>query len=99
MDSQDINPFHVGDEVVFAPDDRTIGWIWPSLDSLRIHPGDYGIVTEVLDDLIFIEDGRGGISWHCWKVASLDNISEVQARWKDLESRELRRRDKYHIAT
>lgn len=61
------NPFKVGDKVMFAPDERTIGWTYPSFDRLRIHPGDVGIVTRIVGDIILIDDERGGFSWHCFK--------------------------------
>ena len=61
------NPFKIGDRVVFDPDERTIGWTYSSFDRLRIHPGDVGIVTKIVDDLIFIDDNRGGFAWDCFK--------------------------------
>jgi hypothetical protein len=64
------NPFQLGDFVVFAPDDRTIGWTWSSFDRLRIHPGDKGIVSRIQGDLIFLDDGRGGFDFECFKPAS-----------------------------
>jgi hypothetical protein len=64
------NPFKIGDRVVFDPDHRTIGWTYSSFDLLRIHPGNAGIVTRIVDDLIFIDDNRGGVSWECFKRAT-----------------------------
>jgi hypothetical protein len=62
------NPFKIGDRVVFAPDERTIGWCWSSFDRLRIHPGDEGVVTKILqDNCIYIDDDRGGFHWQCFK--------------------------------
>jgi small-conductance mechanosensitive channel len=61
------NPFKVGDTVEFAPDERTIGWTWSSFDRLRIHPGDKGIVTKIVGRCIFIDDGRGGFDWECFR--------------------------------
>lgn len=61
------NPFKIGDKVVFDPDRRTIGLTYSSFDRLRIHPGDAGTVTKIVDGAIFIEDGRGGLSWPCFK--------------------------------
>ena len=64
------NPFKIGDKVAFAPDERTIGWTWSSFDRLRIHPGDMGVVTQIVDDAIFRDDGRGGFSWESFKLAA-----------------------------
>jgi hypothetical protein len=64
------NPFKIGDRVVFAPDERAIGWSWSSFDRLRIHPGDEGVVTKILqDNYIYIDDDRGGFHWQCFKFA------------------------------
>lgn len=75
------NPFHVGDEVVFAPDERTTGWIYPSFDSMRIHPGDIGTVSKIVRDAIYIDDNRGGISWQCFKKADETIAREQRERW------------------
>jgi hypothetical protein len=63
------NPFKIGDRVVFDPDARTIGWTYSSFDRLRIYPGDVGIVTRIVDDMILMDDGRGGFAWECFKKA------------------------------
>jgi hypothetical protein len=63
------NPFKIGDRVIFDPDARTIGWTWSSFDRLRIHPGDVGLVTKIVDDCIAIDDDRGGFHWECFKRA------------------------------
>jgi hypothetical protein len=64
------NPFKIGDRVVFDPDARTIGWTYSSFDRLRIHPGDVGTVTKIVDDMILIDDDRGGFAWECFKKVS-----------------------------
>jgi hypothetical protein len=61
------NPFKIGDRVVFAPDERTVGWTYSTFDRLRIHPGDEGTVTRIVDDMIFIDDDRAGFAWECFK--------------------------------
>jgi len=63
------NPFKIGDRVIFDPDKRTIGWTYSSFDMLRIHPGDIGTVTKIVDDMILIDDNRGGFAWQCFKKA------------------------------
>jgi hypothetical protein len=63
------NPFKIGDKVVFSPDARTVGWTWSSFDRLRIQPGDLGTVTKIVIDMLFIDDGRGGFSWECFRPA------------------------------
>jgi hypothetical protein len=77
-----LNPFSVGDRVTFAPDDHTIGWTYPSFDELRIHPGDTGAVTRIVNDLIYIDDDRGGFSWYCWKNADQTLAEEARKRWE-----------------
>lgn len=54
------NPFKVGDKVKFDPDERTIGWTYSSFDRLRIHPGDIGMITRIVGDIVIIDDDRGG---------------------------------------
>ncbi len=61
------NPFKLGDKVIFSPDARAIGWTYSSFDRLRIQPGDVGVVTKIDEDVVFIDDGRGGFSWECFK--------------------------------
>ena len=63
------NPFRVGDRVVFAPDAHTAGWIWSSYPSMRIWPGDVGVVTRIDRDIIWVDGDRGGIAWQTWKRA------------------------------
>jgi hypothetical protein len=31
--------------------------------------GDVGIVTKIVDDMILMDDGRGGFAWECFKKA------------------------------
>jgi ATP-dependent exoDNAse (exonuclease V) alpha subunit len=63
------NPFKIGDKVVFTPDEHAIGWTWSSFDRLRLKPGDIGVVTKIVEDALYIDDGRGGFSWECFKPA------------------------------
>jgi hypothetical protein len=63
------NPFKIGDQVVFDPDERTIGWTWSSFDRLRIHPGSVGTVTKIVDGAIYTEDSCGGFAWQCFRAA------------------------------
>jgi hypothetical protein len=65
---QDINPFKVGDEVIFDPDQRAMGWSWSSFDRVRLKPGDSGIVTRIDDGMyLYLDDGRGGFHWQTFK--------------------------------
>jgi hypothetical protein len=64
------NPFRIGDEVVFSPTAHDVGWSWPTFKRLLIKPGDSGIVTEIAGDIIYIDDGRGGIHWRAFKRAT-----------------------------
>jgi hypothetical protein len=64
-------PFKIGDRVVFSPDERTIGWSWATFDRVRLKPGDVGVVTEIKDGVyLYLDDGRGGFHWECFKAAT-----------------------------
>lgn len=63
------NPFKIGDKVIFSPSEHDIGWTWSSFDRLRIHPGDVGFITKMVNDIIYIDDERGGFYWECFKPA------------------------------
>ena len=40
--------------------------MWPTLDRIRLQPGDQGVVTRIeADDFVYIEDGKGGLHWQC----------------------------------
>ncbi len=70
-DMQTINPFHIGDFVMFVPDDRTVGSAWSSFDRLRLKPGDTGTVTRIDQDIyLYLDDDRGGFHWECFKKAA-----------------------------
>jgi len=65
-----MNPFKIGDEVVFAPDERTVGWRWVTFERVRLKPGDVGIISRIeREDYVFLDDGRGGFHWECFKRA------------------------------
>lgn len=67
-EQQKVNPFKIGDQVTFAPDDHTVGWSWSSFDRLRLHPGDTGIITRISkEDYLYLDDDRGGFHWECFK--------------------------------
>jgi hypothetical protein len=67
-DTQTTNPFHIGEHVTFAPDDRTVGWAWSSFDRLRLQPGDSGTVTRIDQGVyLYLDDDRGGFHWECFK--------------------------------
>jgi len=44
---QNKNPFKIGDQVVFVPDEHAVGWDWPTFDRVRLRPGDIGAVTRI----------------------------------------------------
>lgn len=70
-DTQTMNPFHIGERVTFAPDDRTVGWAWSSFDRLRLQPGDTGTVTRIDQGVyLYLDDDRGGFHWECFKKAA-----------------------------
>lgn len=65
-----MNPFKIGDEVVFAPDERTVGWAWATFERINLKPGGVGIISRIeREDYVFLEDGRGGFHWECFKRA------------------------------
>ena len=67
-EKQTTSPFKVGDRVVFAPDERTIGWSWPTFERVRLKPGDTGIVTRIEKEMyLYLDDDRGGFHWECFK--------------------------------
>ena len=70
-DAQTMNPFHIGERVTFAPDDRTVGWAWSSFDRLKLQPGDTGTVTRIDQGVyLYLDDDRGGFHWECFKKAA-----------------------------
>ena len=70
-DTAVMNPFHIGERVTFAPDDRTVGWAWSSFDRLRLQPGDTGTVTRIDQGVyLYLDDDRGGFHWECFKKAA-----------------------------
>ncbi len=70
-DEQKVNPFKIGDRVIFAPNEHTVGWSWSSFDRLRLKPGDSGIVTRIDKGMyLYLDDGRGGFHWESFKPTS-----------------------------
>lgn len=68
--SQVTNPFKLGDRVVFSPDDRTVGWIWPTFERVHLKPGDVGTVTRIeKENYLYLDKDRGGFHWQCFKKA------------------------------
>jgi hypothetical protein len=61
-------PFDIGDEVLFAPDERARGWSSPIFDRLHLRPGDTGIVTRIdIGEYLYLDGDRGGFHWQCFK--------------------------------
>ena len=66
--NQVMNPFKIGDKVVFAPNEHTVGWSWPTFERIRLKPGDVGIITRIeRENYIYLEDEKGGFHWECFK--------------------------------
>jgi hypothetical protein len=64
-------PFKLGDRVIFAPDERAIGWSYPTFDRVRLKPGDSGTVTRIAQGkYLYLDDERGGFHWQCFQPAS-----------------------------
>ncbi len=69
--SNNSNPFHIGEQVTFSPDERTVGWAWSSFDRLRLNPGDTGTITRIDQGVyLYLDDDRGGFHWECFKKAA-----------------------------
>jgi hypothetical protein len=62
------NPFKIGDQVRFVPDEHAYGWMWPSFEQMRLKPGETGIVTRIEREMyLYLDDDRGGLHWECFK--------------------------------
>jgi hypothetical protein len=64
------NPLKIGDKVIFSPNAHAIGWSWSSFERLHIEPGDVGIVTQIVGNIIYIDEGRGGFHWGTFRRAT-----------------------------
>jgi hypothetical protein len=63
--------FKIGDFVVFCPDERTVGWSYPTFDRVKLKPGDSGTVTRIERGMYLYLDGdRGGFHWQCFRAQS-----------------------------
>jgi hypothetical protein len=70
-DEKAMSPFKIGDTVVFSPDERTVGWEWPTFERVRLKSGDVGVVTQIDKGIyLYLDDGRGGFHWECFKKAT-----------------------------
>ena len=63
-----MNPFKVGNKVVFAPSEHAVGWSWPMLERAKLKPGDVGIVTRIeREEYLYLDDEKGGFHWECFE--------------------------------
>jgi hypothetical protein len=63
-------PLKLGQRVMFTPDERAIGWSYPTFDRVRLKPGDAGTITRIDDNgYIYLDDERGGFHWECFLLA------------------------------
>jgi hypothetical protein len=70
LSAKGANPFKVGDQVCFRPDERSIGWSHSSFGRVRLKPGDVGTVSRVQDEqYLYLDDDRGGFHWVCFRLA------------------------------
>jgi hypothetical protein len=70
-ENQKTCPFKIGDRVTFSPDEHTYGWTWPSFESMRLRPGETGVITRISEgEYLYLDDDRGGLHWECFKEAS-----------------------------
>jgi hypothetical protein len=64
------NPFKIGDQVRFLPDEHAFGWSWPSIERARLKPEDAGVVTRIEQGVyLYLDDDRGGFHWECFESA------------------------------
>lgn len=78
------NPFHQGDEVIFCPDRRTIGWYQHSFERWGIHPGYMGTVTKVLADQVEVDEKREStMHWSQFRRAAEVPVDEREAMIAD----------------
>jgi hypothetical protein len=62
IENQSTNPFKIGDRVVFAPDERSMGWDWPIFGRVRLKPGDSGVITRIEKDVyLYLDDERAPV--------------------------------------
>jgi hypothetical protein len=62
------NPFKTGDQVRFEPTDHVRGWSWPTVERVRLKPGDSGLITRIdQENYLYLDDDRGGFHWECFK--------------------------------
>lgn len=73
------NTFALGDEVVFVPDARTVGWHQHSFQRWGIYPGFRGIVTAIEGDAIVV-DGKSepAISAGQFRLGSEVSVEESE---------------------
>lgn len=82
------NPFHVGDKVVFAPNERTLGWHQHSLERWGLLPGQEGTVSQVSGDHVEIDDNaESGMHWSQFKPADAVTTEEREQMRRTFESR------------
>ena len=71
------NPFHVGDRVVFTPDQRTVGWYQHSFERRAIYPGYEGTVTRTDGDQVEL-DGKSDAAMHWSQFRAAADISQSE---------------------
>jgi len=83
-----VNPFRVGDQVVFTPDQRTVGWYQHSFERWGIYPGYVGRVTQVVNDKIELDGNpESTMYWSQFQLASEVSTAEREAMVSEYKRR------------
>lgn len=83
--------FSLGDEVVFVPDARTIGWHQHSFRRLGIYPGFRGIITSIEGNAIVV-DGKAefainGDQFMPGRDVSVEECEKLRRAWNAAQGR------------
>ena len=74
------NPYRVGDELVFVPDDRTRGWYQNAFDRWGVYPGYIGVVTRITESDVELENNaEAAMHWSQFRYARQVPVAEREA--------------------
>ena len=83
--------FSLGDEVVFVPDTRTIGWHQHSFERWGVYPGFRGIITSIEGSAIVV-DGKSewamdASQFKASKEVSAEEVEKLKRDWLAAQQR------------